>query len=306
MTPPSSRRSCPPEPSRCATCSPGVHHQQARRHRARTDGGSTCSGSDLHRRRCLRRLRGRDAPRWSTRLAAGSGGGAARWGHHLVHRRAHARREWSSRLTASPAARGRRGVDRRPRLPPRRAHRHPHPLPPRLHGRRGQTHPRRQAARPPGDRGSRPHHFTLTDAACDLRSVFQVHPPLALSAADVAAVKTGLADAGTIDAIATDHAPHAVRDKGTSLRGSTTGDARPRDRAGGRPDRLVEPGVLSLADAIGLLLVAPGGPRRPRRRRRPDRAGRCAHLCVLDPRRPESRPAPAGQPRTQNTLRDAP
>ena len=53
-----------------------------------------------------------------------------------------------------------------------------------------------------------PHHFTLTDAECaSFDPVFKVHPPLR-SPADVAAVADGIAD-GTIDAIATDHAPHA-------------------------------------------------------------------------------------------------
>jgi dihydroorotase len=53
-----------------------------------------------------------------------------------------------------------------------------------------------------------PHHFTLTDAmTAGYDPVFKVNPPLR-PAADVEAVKAGLAD-GTIDAVATDHAPHA-------------------------------------------------------------------------------------------------
>ena len=56
------------------------------------------------------------------------------------------------------------------------------------------------------------HHFCLTDACCaDYDPVFKVHPPLRTDD-DVAAVKEGLAD-GTIDAIATDHAPHTPQDK---------------------------------------------------------------------------------------------
>ncbi len=52
-----------------------------------------------------------------------------------------------------------------------------------------------------------PHHFTLTDEAVSgYDPVFKVNPPLR-PAADVAAVKAGLADS-VIDAIATDHAPH--------------------------------------------------------------------------------------------------
>jgi dihydroorotase len=52
-----------------------------------------------------------------------------------------------------------------------------------------------------------PHHFTLTDdLVCGYDPVFKVNPPLR-TAADVDGIKAGLAD-GTIDAIATDHAPH--------------------------------------------------------------------------------------------------
>jgi dihydroorotase len=57
-----------------------------------------------------------------------------------------------------------------------------------------------------------PHHFSLTDAClATYDTVFKVHPPLRTDA-DVLAVKQGLAD-GTIDAIATDHAPHSPESK---------------------------------------------------------------------------------------------
>src|SRR5204862_6438752 len=57
-----------------------------------------------------------------------------------------------------------------------------------------------------------PHHLLLTDArAASYDPVFKVNPPLRTDE-DVAAVRLGLAD-GTIDAVATDHAPHAVEDK---------------------------------------------------------------------------------------------
>ncbi len=52
-----------------------------------------------------------------------------------------------------------------------------------------------------------PHHFTLTDEMLTgFDPIFKVNPPLR-ERADIDAVKRGLAD-GTIDAIATDHAPH--------------------------------------------------------------------------------------------------
>ncbi len=79
------------------------------------------------------------------------------------------------------------------------------------------------------------HHFTLTDAACaDYDTVYKVHPPLRTEA-DVAAVKAGLGD-GTIDAIATDHAPHSPETK-----------ERPFDSA--------PPGMLGLETALGLALT---------------------------------------------------
>ena len=57
-----------------------------------------------------------------------------------------------------------------------------------------------------------PHHLVLTDdLARDYDPVFKVNPPLR-TAKDVEAVRAGLAD-GTIDIVATDHAPHPVEDK---------------------------------------------------------------------------------------------
>jgi dihydroorotase len=57
-----------------------------------------------------------------------------------------------------------------------------------------------------------PHHLLLTDARADgYDPVFKVNPPLR-TAEDVAALRAGLVE-GVIDAVATDHAPHAVQDK---------------------------------------------------------------------------------------------
>ncbi|GIH17334.1 dihydroorotase [Rugosimonospora africana] len=57
-----------------------------------------------------------------------------------------------------------------------------------------------------------PHHLLLTDARAESYDpVFKVNPPLRTDT-DVAALRAGLAE-GVIDAVATDHAPHAVEDK---------------------------------------------------------------------------------------------
>jgi dihydroorotase len=59
-----------------------------------------------------------------------------------------------------------------------------------------------------------PHHLLLTDdLAASYDPVFKVNPPLR-TRADVEALRAGLAD-GTIDCVATDHAPHPVEDKET-------------------------------------------------------------------------------------------
>ena len=82
------------------------------------------------------------------------------------------------------------------------------------------------------------HHFTLTDAACaSYDPVFKVHPPLRTDS-DLAAVRAGLAD-GTIDAVATDHAPHAPHAK------EQTFDEAP-------------PGMLGLETAFALTLGESG------------------------------------------------
>jgi dihydroorotase len=57
-----------------------------------------------------------------------------------------------------------------------------------------------------------PHHLLLTDdLVLGYDPIFKVNPPLR-TAEDVAALRAGLAE-GVIDAVATDHAPHAVEDK---------------------------------------------------------------------------------------------
>jgi dihydroorotase len=80
-----------------------------------------------------------------------------------------------------------------------------------------------------------PHHLSLTDAAlAGYDPVFKVNPPLR-TPADVTAVRAGIAD-GTIDAIATDHAPHAPETK-----------EQPLDQA--------PPGMLGLETALGVALA---------------------------------------------------
>jgi dihydroorotase len=67
-----------------------------------------------------------------------------------------------------------------------------------------------------------PHHLLLTEAlATTYDPVYKVNPPLRTNA-DVEALRDGLAD-GTIDAVATDHAPHALEDKETEWSAAAPG-----------------------------------------------------------------------------------
>ena len=66
-----------------------------------------------------------------------------------------------------------------------------------------------------------PHYLLLTDADLKDEGRFKMNPPVR-SKEDRAALLEGLAD-GTIDLIATDHAPHAAEEKAKGLRGSAMG-----------------------------------------------------------------------------------
>jgi dihydroorotase len=101
-----------------------------------------------------------------------------------------------------------------------------------------------------------PHHFTLTDECCaTFDPVYKVHPPLR-SGDDVAAIVAGLAD-GTIDAIATDHAPHQVETKERPFEEAPPGMLGLETALALTLTELVEPGALSLGDALALLSWRP-------------------------------------------------
>src|SRR5213593_676880 len=100
-----------------------------------------------------------------------------------------------------------------------------------------------------------PHHFSLTEEAVrGFNTHAKINPPLR-TWQDVQAIKEGLRD-GTIDVIATDHAPHAVQDKQQQFAAAPNGivgleTALPLTLA------LVEEGVLSLEAAVAKLTIEP-------------------------------------------------
>ncbi|MFZ5828993.1 MAG: dihydroorotase [Planctomycetota bacterium] len=101
-----------------------------------------------------------------------------------------------------------------------------------------------------------PHHFTLTDE--NLRSFdsnYKMNPPLR-GREHVEAVIAGLAD-GTIDVIATDHAPHAKEKKMRELDQAPFGIVGLETALGLVVTRLIEPGVLDWPAALAKLTVNP-------------------------------------------------
>jgi dihydroorotase len=127
-----------------------------------------------------------------------------------------------------------------------------------------------------------PHHFTLTDECCaGFDPVFKVHPPLR-SADDVAAVRAGLAD-GTIDAIATDHAPHTPESKDRPFEEAPPGMLGLETALALTLTELVEPGILTLRAALGLLSWRPARIAGLATQGNPMEAGRPANLAIIDP-----------------------
>ncbi len=122
------------------------------------------------------------------------------------------------------------------------------------------------------------HHFSLTDAACaSYDPVYKVHPPLRTDA-DVAAVREGLAD-GTIDAIATDHAPHTAHAKELPF------DSAPPGMLGLETAFSValEDSGLDLPEVVALMSWRPAAIAGVGDRHGvPLEAGNPANLCVID------------------------
>lgn len=127
-----------------------------------------------------------------------------------------------------------------------------------------------------------PHHFTLTDAECKtFDPIYKVHPPLRTDA-DVDAVKAALAD-GTIDAIATDHAPHPTEAKERPFEEAPPGMLGLETALALTLTELVEPGVVDLAGALALLSWRPAAIAGLASHGQPIAPAAVANLCVIDP-----------------------
>ena len=101
-----------------------------------------------------------------------------------------------------------------------------------------------------------PHYFSMTeDDIKDYDARYKVNPPLRTKE-DLEAVIEGLQD-GTIDVIATDHAPHTVHEKLLPIQNAPMGIAGFETSLGLIITNLVNTGKLTLIDAINKLTYAP-------------------------------------------------
>ena len=100
-----------------------------------------------------------------------------------------------------------------------------------------------------------PHYLVMDDSDLQEDGRFKMNPPLR-SAEDREALVAGILD-GTIDMIATDHAPHSADEKGKGLEKSAFGIVGIETAFQILYTNLVEPGILSLEKLIDLLVANP-------------------------------------------------
>ena len=100
-----------------------------------------------------------------------------------------------------------------------------------------------------------PHYLTMDDSCLQEHGRFKMNPPLR-SRRDREALVAGLLD-GTVDMIATDHAPHSLEEKAKGLAGSAFGVVGLETAFPALYTHLVKEGILSLSDLVRLLCIAP-------------------------------------------------
>jgi dihydroorotase len=127
-----------------------------------------------------------------------------------------------------------------------------------------------------------PHHLAFTDEhLVGYDTNFKVRPPLR-SSEDRDALCEAIAD-GTIDAVATDHAPHAVEEKEAEFDASPPGTIGLETALAAIITHLVEPGTLSLSRAIEAMSTAPARILGASAHGGPIQVGRPANVVLFDP-----------------------
>jgi len=127
-----------------------------------------------------------------------------------------------------------------------------------------------------------PHHLLLTeDLAATYDPVFKVNPPLRRTE-DVHAVRAALAD-GTIDIVATDHAPHPMEDKECEWAVAAFGMLGLEQALAVVIDTMVNPGLMDWAGVARTMSSKPAQIGRREGHGRPLAQGEPANLVLVDP-----------------------
>ncbi len=127
-----------------------------------------------------------------------------------------------------------------------------------------------------------PHHLLLTeDLVASYDPVYKVNPPLR-TAQDVAALRAGLAD-GTIDAIATDHAPHPHEDKDCEWAAAAMGMLGLQTAFGVAVETMIDTGLLDWRGLADRMSTAPARIGRVPTQGHDLVVGAIANIVVVDP-----------------------
>lgn len=127
-----------------------------------------------------------------------------------------------------------------------------------------------------------PHHLLLTeDLVATYDPVYKVNPPLR-RAEDVLALREAVAD-GTIDVIATDHAPHPREDKDCEWAAAAMGMLGLETALSVAVSTLVEPGLLDWRGLAERMSVAPARIGRVREQGHHLQVGAVANIALIDP-----------------------
>ena len=127
-----------------------------------------------------------------------------------------------------------------------------------------------------------PHHLLLTDElVATYDPVYKVNPPLR-TADDVRALREGLAD-GTIDVVATDHAPHPAEGKDCEWAAAAMGMTGLETALSVVVEAMVETGLLDWAGVVERMSATPARIGRLAAQGRPLAVGEPANLTLVDP-----------------------
>ena len=127
-----------------------------------------------------------------------------------------------------------------------------------------------------------PHHLLLTDdLAASYDPIFKVNPPLRTTA-DTEALRAALAD-GTIDVVATDHAPHPLEDKDCEWAAAAFGMLGLETALSVVQETMVDPGLLTWAEVAERMSYAPARIGRVGDHGQPLEDGAPANVVLYDP-----------------------